>query len=1126
MTAKHLWIFVILIMLATQTEGWRRRRRRRCPRTNCAVTSFNQWSSCSQPCGNGGTQTRTRTVTRRPSCGGSSCPPLRETRACNRGCSNGGFALTGRCLCKSGYGGQCCTRVNGGWSTWSSWSVCDARCGTGKQKRTRSCTKPSPKNGGKTCPGSSQQDRACTLRPCPVNGGWSKWSRWTSCSQSCGSGSRQRFRSCTNPRPKHGGRPCIGPTRVKMTCNKNQCPVHGGWSSWSGWTLCTKSCETGTQERSRSCTNPRPQHGGKSCQGSAKLVRSCNQQPCPVHGDWSRWSGWTSCTKSCGSGSQERTRSCTNPRPQHGGKSCQGSAKLVQSCNQQLCPVDGGWSSYSGWTSCTKSCGTGTQERTRSCTNPRPQHGGKPCQGSAQLVRSCNQQPCPVDGGWSGWGSWSSCSHPCDVGVQGRSRTCTAPLPQYGGKSCPGAGNEQRVCNTHPCPVNGGWSSWSVSVPCSVTCGNGVETISRSCTDPAPKYGGKPCSGKAKKEQPCSRIPCPVNGGWSDWSMLIPCSVSCGNGIEILSRTCTNPEPKHSGKPCTGTTRKEQACARIPCPVDGGWSDWSEWNSCSKSCGTGLQERSRSCTQPAPLHSGKPCEGESLENRGCNTHSCPVDGAWSSWSTWTFCSQSCGNGVKERFRNCTQPAPSHGGKNCQGDAQEKHECNAHSCPVNGGWSVWSSWSDCGKTCGGSVRERTRSCTNPPPFFGGKGCGAHNHETKECALNKCPVHGGWSNWSNWTECNVSCGSGVVTRDRYCNNPEPAVGGKHCNGTNKESKSCRAEGQCIVEVGCHDSFSSDKLASFNDDIDWSSHFSSQLRKIIGKCANLAAEKKYRFFAMEDFGNCHGGHVFVSRSKASRCNYGVGLKGYYFVYKVSLSTFTNTFAKMMPKLLLSFAMLCFASVVHQTDGCLFSSGCSKKDCVVSSWSKWSNCTQLCGEGGTQWRTRRVIKGARCGGSCPYLLADIRTCNNACPNGGTPVFGQCNCKPGYSGKCCTGVDGGWSDWSNWTACSKTCEVGIKSRTRKCSEPVPQNGGKSCEGLPKEEKKCGNKQPCPIDGGWSDWSEWTPCSEECGSGFQERARNCSQPEPNFDGKPCKGEAEEVRECNQNCEEDIFGRLL
>ena len=89
---------------------------------------------------------------------------------------------------------------------------------------------------------------------------------------------------------------------------------------------------------------------------------------------------------------------------------------------------------------------------------------------------------------------------------------------------------------------------------------------------------------------------------------------------------------------------------------------------------------------------------------------------------------------------------------------------------------------------------------------------------------------------------------------------------------------------VEVGCHENFSSDKLASFNDEIDWSSHISSQLRKIVAKCANLAVEKKYRFFAVEDFGNCQGRHVFVSRSKASRCNHGVGLKGYYYVYEVS--------------------------------------------------------------------------------------------------------------------------------------------------------------------------------------------------------------------------------------------------
>ena len=59
--------------------------------------------------------------------------------------------------------------------------------------------------------------------------------------------------------------------------------------------------------------------------------------------------------------------------------------------------------------------------------------------------------------------------------------------------------------------------------------------------------------------------------------------------------------------------------------------------------------------------------------------------------------------------------------------------------VHGGWSGWSSWLPCDNTCGGGTRERKRSCTNPPPYFGGKGCGPHHYESEECALNKCP---GW------------------------------------------------------------------------------------------------------------------------------------------------------------------------------------------------------------------------------------------------------------------------------------------------------------------------------------------------------------------------------------------------
>ena len=43
--------------------------------------------------------------------------------------------------------------------------------------------------------------------------------------------------------------------------------------------------------------------------------------------------------------------------------------------------------------------------------------------------------------------------------------------------------------------VNGEWTSWNVVTGCSVTCGNGVKKRTRSCSDPQPAYGGKPCPG-------------------------------------------------------------------------------------------------------------------------------------------------------------------------------------------------------------------------------------------------------------------------------------------------------------------------------------------------------------------------------------------------------------------------------------------------------------------------------------------------------------------------------------------------------------------------------------------------------------------------------------------------------
>ena len=47
------------------------------------------------------------------------------------------------------------------------------------------------------------------------------------------------------------------------------------WGGWSVWSVCTRTCDTGTQVRTRTC----PTAG--RCQGSPSDSRSCFIQSCP-----------------------------------------------------------------------------------------------------------------------------------------------------------------------------------------------------------------------------------------------------------------------------------------------------------------------------------------------------------------------------------------------------------------------------------------------------------------------------------------------------------------------------------------------------------------------------------------------------------------------------------------------------------------------------------------------------------------------------------------------------------------------------------------------------------------------------------------------------------------------------
>ncbi|XP_032184982.1 netrin receptor UNC5D isoform X7 [Mustela erminea] len=84
--------------------------------------------------------------------------------------------------------------------------------------------------------------------------------------------------------------------------------------------------------------------------------------------------------------------------------------------------------------------------------------------------------------------------------------------------------------------------------------------------------------------------------------------------------------------------------------------------------------------------------------------------------------------------------------------------------------------------------------------------------------------------------------------------------------------------------------------------------------------------------------------------------------------------------------------------------------------------------------------------------------------------------------------VNGGWSSWTEWSACNVRCGRGWQKRSRTCTNPAPLN----------------------VDGSWEVWSEWSVCSPEC---EHLRIRECTAPPPRNGGKFCEGLSQESENC-------------
>uniref|UniRef100_H2YTM4 Hemicentin 1 n=1 Tax=Ciona savignyi TaxID=51511 RepID=H2YTM4_CIOSA len=92
------------------------------------------------------------------------------------------------------------------------------------------------------------------------------------------------------------------------------------------------------------------------------------------------------------------------------------------------------------------------RNRIRTCSEPFPVNGGRPCSGSSSQMDHCNVDPCSVNGEWGDWGSWSECSRSCGGGQMNRYRSCSNPTPRFGGRFCPGSDSDLQPCGLQSCP--------------------------------------------------------------------------------------------------------------------------------------------------------------------------------------------------------------------------------------------------------------------------------------------------------------------------------------------------------------------------------------------------------------------------------------------------------------------------------------------------------------------------------------------------------------------------------------------------------------------------------------------------------------------------------------------------
>nr|XP_047123809.1 uncharacterized protein LOC101238762 isoform X3 [Hydra vulgaris] len=811
---------------------------------------------------------------------------------------------------------------------------------------------------------------------------------------------------------------------------------YGIWSDWSEWSDCNVSCGIGVMNKSRICLND-----SNLCVGESYNITTCFSN-ISCAGVWSDWSQWSDCNVSCGIGVMNKSRICFNDS-----KLCVGESYNITTCFSNV-SCAGVWSDWSQWSDCNVSCGIGVMNKSRICFND-----SKLCVGESYNITTCfSNASCA--GVWSDWSQWSDCNVSCGIGVMNKSRICFNDS-----KLCVGESYNITTCFSNvSCP--GLWSDWSEWSDCNVSCGIGVMNKSRICFNDS-----KLCVGESYNITTCfSNVSCA--GVWSDWSQWSDCNVSCGIGVMNKSRICFNDSTL-----CVGESYNITTCfSNLSCA--GVWSDWSEWSDCNVSCGIGVMNKSRICFNDSKL-----CIGESYNITTCFSNlSCA--GVWSDWSQWSDCNVSCGIGVMNKSRICF-----HDSTLCVGESYNITTCNI-SCA--GVWSDWSQWSDCNVSCGMGVMNKSRICFNDSKL-----CVGESFNITTCFSN-VSCAGVWSDWSEWSDCNVSCGIGVMNKSRICFNNSKLCVGESYNITT-----------CFSNISCEGIWS-----------DWSEWSDCNVSCGIGVmnksriCFNdskLCVGESYNITTCFSNVSCAG--IWSDWSQWSDCNVSCGIG----VMNKSRICYNDS-------------KTCVGESYNITT-CFSNISCAG---IWSDWSEWSDCNESCGVGvmnksricfnngnlciGESYNITTCFSNVSCLGVWSSW-SEWSVCNVSCGIGVMNKSRICfidsklcvgesyNITTCFSNVSCAGV---WSDWSEWSNCNVSCDIGVMNKSRICF-----NNSKLCVGESYNITTCFSNVSCV--GIWSEWSDWSDCNESCGVGVMNKSRTCF-----IDSKLCIGESYNITTCFSN----------